>query len=145
MTTPFCWIQWTSTKIMYLKLHWKKKRCGTESKKVSYIVRNVKRFRSRFNYRNHFRFGTDYSEKFEKVSTVNNKKRILDSWSLVRNLSKVSNCLPKWFGTVRNKWYDYETALVDNTKPSRAFAPNFNCLKLFVIDCGHFRIFPSGP
>ena len=23
-------------------------------------------------------------------------------------------------------------------KPSRGFAPNFNCLKLFVIDSGHF-------
>ena len=30
------------------------------------------------------------------------------------------------------------TILVGNTKPSRGFAPNFNCLKLFVIDSGHF-------
>ena len=56
----------------------------------------------------------------------------------MRNLSRVSYCLPKWFGTVRNKWYDYETVLVGNTKPWRGFAPNFNCLKLFVIDSGHF-------
>ena len=48
----------------------------------------------------------------------------------MRYLSTVSYCLPKWFGTVRNKWYDYETVLVGNTKPSRGFAPNFNCLLL---------------
>ena len=33
-----------------------KKRCGIEPKKVSYIVQNLKRFRIRFNSRNHFRF-----------------------------------------------------------------------------------------
>ena len=51
-----------------------KKRCGIEPKKVSYIVQNLKRFRIRFNSRNHFRFGTDHSEKFEKVSRVNIKQ-----------------------------------------------------------------------
>ena len=56
----------------------------------------------------------------------------------MRNLSKVSYCLPKRFRNHTICSALYRTILVGNTKPSRGFAPNFSCLKLFVIDSGHF-------
>lgn len=53
----------------------------------------------------------------KKVSNMwSQLQTILEIWNLVRNLSKVSYCSPKWFGTVRRKSYDYETIVVDITK-----------------------------
>ena len=56
----------------------------------------------------------------------------------MRNLLRVSYCLPKWFRNHTIFSPLYQTILIGNMKPLKGFVPNFNYLKLFVIGSGYF-------